>query len=269
MWFPSGPSAGEVRNGRFLLKVYRLLGSRWKGRESEISWDEDALCPQNRQEPSSLPAVPRRLLTDVQPFSRFSTLVYKKLLILYLKFTYSWALFHLAPYRRPPAVAGGGGWVQIWGKSHHRATRLRTSMGSCGQPEFSSWNSLQALNVHKPWSCLPALLIIHYLWLPSWLLMGSIWFGVGDSYLQSLDQDVHVVMKNMQIWCLSNRTGPEVGLLVLICATFNLTLLLGQCCCFLSSSGLWLTVARNNCQGKCGSWRKLCCSQLTRITASK
>ena len=109
MWFPSGPSAGEVRNGRFLLKVYRLLGSRWKGRESEISWDEDALCPQNRQEPSSLPAVPRRLLTDVQPFSRFSTLVYKKLLILYLKFTYSWALFHLAPYRRPPAVAGGGG----------------------------------------------------------------------------------------------------------------------------------------------------------------
>lgn len=109
MWFPSGPSAGEVRNGRFLLKVYRLLGSRWNGRESEISWDEDALCPQNRQEPSSLPAVPRRLLTDVQPFSRFSTLVYKKLLILYLKFTYSWALFHLAPYRRPPAVAGGVG----------------------------------------------------------------------------------------------------------------------------------------------------------------
>lgn len=102
MWFPSGLSPGEVRNGHFLLKVYRLLGSRWKGRESEISWDEDALWPQN-QEPSSLPAVPQTLLTDVQPLSRFSTRVYKKLLIFYLKFTYSWALFHLAPYRRPPA----------------------------------------------------------------------------------------------------------------------------------------------------------------------
>ena len=32
---------------------------------------------------------------------------------------------------------------------------------------------------------------------------------------------------------------------------------------------VWLTVARNNGQGECGSWRKLCCSQLTRITASK
>ena len=33
----------------------------------------------------------------------FPHLYTKKLLILYLKFTYSWALFHLAPHRRPPA----------------------------------------------------------------------------------------------------------------------------------------------------------------------
>lgn len=95
--------------------------------------------------------------------------------------------------------------------------------------------TLQALSVHRSWNCLPALLIIHYLWLPSWLLMGPVWFGVGDSYLQSLDQDVRVLMNIMQLWCLAKVgawetwTGPEVGLLVLIRATFNLTLLLGQC----------------------------------------
>ena len=45
--------------------------------------------------------------------------------------------------------------------------------------------------------------MIHYLWLPSRLLIGSVWFGVGDSYLQSLDQDVHVLMNIMQLWCLA------------------------------------------------------------------
>lgn len=71
--------------------------------------------------------------------------------------------------------------------------------------------TLQALSVHRSWNCLPALLIIHYLWLPSRLLIGSVWFGVGDSYLQSLDQDVHVVMNNMEIWCRSNPDGTWSG----------------------------------------------------------
>ena len=128
----------------------------------------------------------------------------------------------------------------------------RISVGSCGQPEFSSWNFFQVLGVHRPWSCLLALLIIHYLWLPSWLLVGPVWFGVGDSYLQSLDQDVHVLMNIMQLWCLAKVgawetwMGPEMGLLVLICATFNFTLRLGQCYSSLSSSGQWFTAARNS-----------------------
>lgn len=48
---------------------------------------------------------------------------------------------------------------------------------------FPHETAVQALIVHRPWSCLPVLLIIHHLWLPSQLLVGCVWFG--DSYLQS------------------------------------------------------------------------------------
>lgn len=169
--------------------------------------------------------------------SRFSKFIFTE----FLKALWLIQVFHArqmavavlgAPWEH--GVGAGGGRSEA--ESHHGTARpWRTSVGSCGQPEFSSWNFFQVLSVHRPWSCLPALLIIHYLWLPSWLLMGPVWFGVGDSYLQSLDQDVRVLMNIMQLWCLAKVgawetwTGPEVGLLVLIRATFNLTLLLGQC----------------------------------------
>lgn len=59
-------------------------------------------------------------------------------------------------------------------------------MPSCGQAEFSSGNSFQALGAHRLRSCLPVLIIIHHLWLPSLLPVGTVWFGMEESYLQSL-----------------------------------------------------------------------------------
>ena len=137
--------------------------------------------------------------------SRFSKFIFTEL----LKALWLIQVFHArqmavavpgAPWEH--GVGAGGGRSEA--ESHHGTARpWRTSVGSCGQPEFSSWNFFQVLSVHRPWSCLPALLIIHCLWLPSWLLVGPVWFGVGDSYLQSLDQDVRVLMNIMQLWCLA------------------------------------------------------------------
>lgn len=50
---------------------------------------------------------------------------------------------------------------------------------------FLHKTAFQALGVHRHGSRLPVLLIIHLPWLPSRLLVGSVWFGMCDPYLQS------------------------------------------------------------------------------------
>lgn len=115
-------------------------------------------------------------------------------------------------------------------------------MPSCGQAEFSSGNSFQALGAHRLRSCLPVLIIIHHLWLPSLLPVGTVWFGMEESYLQSLRpgwscfNEQHAALVSGQGSGLHHPDGTIVGPLVLILATFTLALLLDQCGCSVLSS---------------------------------
>lgn len=81
-------------------------------------------------------------------------------------------------------------------------------MGSCGQAEFSLGNSFPGTQCPQTQDCLPALLITHPFWLSSLLPVGSVWFGVGDSYLQSREIRVFMFQRtcSVGVW---PRWGPE------------------------------------------------------------
>ena len=163
------------------------------------------------------------------------------------------------------------------GKSRRGAARpWRTSVGSCGQAEFVSWNSFQVLGVHRLWSCLPALLIIPHPLLPSWLLVGSeclVWDG---RFLTSKSwsgcsrfNEQHAALVTGQGGGLSNPDRILSGAPCPHMFHFQPHIAIGSVLLF--SLLFWpLTHScRNNWGEEDRSWRKLCCPHLTRTTASK
>lgn len=117
-------------------------------------------------------------------------------------------------------------------------------MGSCGQPEFSQETLFSNSVSTNSWSCLQ--LCQSFTTLASFLAThvgrSSL---VGDSYLQSLILDVHVVMKNIDLVPEQPRRDLWA---CLICANNFNHIAIGSVLLF--SVLLWplaCAVARNNC----------------------
>lgn len=140
--------------------------------------------------------------------------------------------------------------------------------GLHGQGEFSFGNSFPGTQCPQTQDCLPALLIIHSLWLSSLLPVGSVWFGMGDSYLQSREIRVFMFQRtcSVGVW---PRWGPEHPEWVTCPHPCHLQLLghpYWVIAAVLSpplAPGNKLMAARNNWGDECGSWSKLCCPRLT------
>lgn len=170
---------------------------------------------------------------------------------------------------RGPSITWGGGWgVQDLREVSPQNNQAEDfSMGSCGQPEFSSWNSsgtqcpqtleLSASSVNHS---LPLALFLathgQYLVWGGRFLSSKSWSGCSCCNEKHAD-----LVPEQPDGTWRGFLSPYVPLSTLIA--------IGS---VLFSVLLWPSAHScqgNNCQGKCGAGGKLCCSQLTRITASK
>ena len=149
-------------------------------------------------------------------------------------------------------VVGGG---QVWGESQcGTATTWRTSMGSCDQAKFPSWNSCPG--THCPQTLELSASSANYS--PTLASFSATrgqcttWFGIGDSHLQSLKSGCSC-FNEQNVVLVPGQGGdlmePEVGLLCPHTCHFQPRIALGSVLLF--SHFLW------SLPHSCQEWPKL------------
>ena len=186
--------------------------------------------------------------------SRFSKFIFTELLKAFWLIQQFHARQMAVSVPGPPLRTWSGGWGrQVWGWVS--LWNSLTMKDFCGLL-WSTWIFLMKL---FPGSRCPQTLELsassanHSLPLTSFLATRGPCLVWGGRFLSSKSwsgcscfNEHHAALVPGQGRGLRNLDGTWMGLLVLICATFNFTLRLGQCYSSLSSSGHWFTAARNS-----------------------